>query len=69
MTVVSGGFPADACRQAFQEVMLRIEEDRGVQKQPIALLTGMVADTAVCQVSNRLHTARCTVPREALKDG
>jgi amidase len=68
MTVVSDSSLADACRQAFREMMLWIEEDRGVERQLIALLMGMVADTAVCQVSNRLHTARCTVPREALKD-
>jgi amidase len=68
MTVVSDISLADACRQAFREVMLWIEEDTGAERRTIALLMAMVADTAVCQVSNRLHTARCTMPRGPLAD-
>jgi amidase len=68
MTVVSDISLADACRQAFRELMLWIEEDTGAERRMIALLMAMVADTAVCQVSNRLHTARCTMPRGPLAD-
>lgn len=62
-TVVSDIALADACRRAFRELMLWIEEDTGVSRQEIATLMGMVADTAVCQVTNRLHTGRCSVER------
>jgi acetamidase/formamidase len=68
MTVVSDISLADACRQAFRELMLWIEEDTGAERRTIALLMAMVAHTAVCQVSNRLHTARCTMSRGALAD-
>jgi amidase len=68
MTVVSDISLADACRQAFREMMLWIEEDTRAERHMIALLMAMVADTAVCQVSNRLHTARCTMPRDPLSD-
>jgi amidase len=68
MTVVSDISLADACRQAFREMMLWIEEDTGAERRMIALLMAMVADTAVCQISNRLHTARCTMPRGPLSD-
>jgi acetamidase/formamidase len=68
MTVVSDISLADACRQAFREMMLWIEEDTRAERHMIVLLMAMVADTAVCQVSNRLHTARCTMPRGPLSD-
>jgi amidase len=68
MTVVSDISLADACRQAFREMLLWIEEDAGAERHMIALLMAMVADTAVCQVSNRLHTARCVMPRGLLSD-
>jgi amidase len=68
MSVVSDISLADACRQAFREMMLWIEEDTGAERHMIALLMAMVADTGVCQVSNRLHTARCTMPRGPLSD-
>jgi amidase len=66
MTVVSDPSLADACRQAFRELMLWLEEDHGATRQEIALLMGMIADVSVCQVSNLLHTARCAIPREPL---
>jgi amidase len=68
ITVVSDISLADACRQAFREMMLWIEEDTGAERHMIALLMAMVADSAVCQVSNRLHTARCTMPRGPLAE-
>jgi amidase len=68
MTVVSNISLADACRQAFRELMLWLEEDTGAPRHIVALLMAMVADTAVCQVSNRLHTARCTISRAHLTE-
>jgi acetamidase/formamidase len=66
MTVVSDSSLADAGRQAFRELLLWLEEDTGQPRPTIALLLGMTADVRVCQVSNRLHTASCSVPREAV---
>ncbi len=66
-TVVSDISLADACRQAFREMLNWLEEDTGESRATLALLLGMVGDTGVCQISNRLHTARCTVPRAALE--
>ena len=68
ITVVSDASLADACRQAFREMLLWLEEDTGRDRPLIALLMGMVADTTVCQASNRLHTARCTMPRASIVD-
>jgi hypothetical protein len=53
----------DACRQAFRELMLWLEEDTGGDRQEIAMLMGMVAHVGICQVSNTFHTARCTIAR------
>lgn len=70
-TVVSDISLADACRQAFRELMLWIEEETGASHRDIASLLGMVGETAVCQLSNRLHTGCCSVQRafvEQLKE-
>jgi amidase len=66
ITVVSDISLADASRQAFRELLHWIEEDYGVVRDDVAAVMGMLADTAICQVSNRLHTARCSIPREPL---
>jgi acetamidase/formamidase len=65
-TVVSDISLADACRQAFRELMLWIEDETRGDRQEIAMLMGMVAHVGICQVSNTFHTARCTIPREYL---
>ncbi len=66
MTVVSDISLADACRQAFRELLLWVEEDYALPREDIAVVMGMLAHTGVCQVSNRLHTARCTIARAPL---
>ena len=66
-TVVSNISAADACRHAFRELMLWIEEETAGNRQEIAMLMGMVAHVGICQVSNTFHTARCTIPRLYLK--
>jgi amidase len=62
-TVVSDISLADACRQAFRELLLWIEEDTGASRRAIATLLGMGGHTGVCQVSNRMHTGSCSVER------
>lgn len=66
VTVVSDISLADASRQAFRELLLWIEEDFSIPRDDIAAVMGMLADTAICQVSNRMHTARCSIAREPL---
>jgi amidase len=66
ITVVSDISLADASRQAFRELLLWIEDDYDIRRDDIAAVMGMLADTAICQVSNRMHTARCSIPREPL---
>ena len=47
--------------------MLRwIEDDFAIDHTQAALLMGMVAHTGICQVSNPLMTAKCTMPRTFL---
>jgi amidase len=65
-TVVSGISLADACRAAFRELKLWLEDEWGVHPDDAAVLMGMAADCGVCQVSNLLHTATCAIPRELL---
>lgn len=65
-TVVSDISAADACRQAFRELMLWIEEETGGDRQEIAMLMGMVAHAGICQVSNTFHTAQCSIDRKYL---
>ena len=62
-TVVSDINAADACRQAFRELLLWLEAETGAARQDVAMLMGMVSTTAICQVSNTFHTAQCTIPR------
>jgi acetamidase/formamidase len=63
-TVVSDISAADACRRAFRELLLWLEAATGAARQDVAMLMGMVSDTAICQVSNTFHTAQCTIPRK-----
>jgi amidase len=68
VTVVSDISLADASRQAFRELMLWIEADYQIERPDLVAVMGMLADTAICQVSNRLHTARCSISRDALAE-
>ncbi len=67
-TVVSDIALADATRQSFRELLLWIEEDYGIPRNDVAAVMGMMAETGICQVSNRLHTARCTIARRPLEE-
>jgi amidase len=65
-TIVSRPSLADACRAAFRELKLWLETEWQVAPGDAAVLMGMAADCSVCQVSNLLHTAACTVERGLL---
>jgi amidase len=65
-TVVSGISLADACRAAFLELKNWLQDEWHVDPDDAAVIMGMAADCGVCQVSNLLHTATCTIQREVL---
>ena len=68
-TIVSGISLADACRAAFRELKLWLEDEWHVDPDDAAVIMGMAADCGVCQVSNLLHTATCTIARDLLPRG
>jgi amidase len=65
-TVVSGISLAEACRVAFRELKLWLEDECQVAPDDAAVLMGIAADCGVSQVSNLLHTATCTLERALL---
>ena len=68
-TIVSGISLADSCRAAFRELKLWLQDEWQVDPDDAALVMGMAADCGVCQVSNLLHTATCTISRDLLPPG
>jgi acetamidase/formamidase len=68
-TVVSGISLADACRSAFRELKLWLESEWRLSADDAAVLMGIAADCGVCQVSNQLHTATCSIDRSLLPPG
>jgi amidase len=65
-TIVSGISLADACREAFRELKLWIEDDWDLSRDQVAMVMGIGAHCGVGQVSNRLHTAKCSIARSLL---
>jgi amidase len=65
-TIVSGISLADACREAFRELKLWIEDDWNLTRDQVAMVMGIGAHCGVGQVSNRLHTAKCSIARSLL---
>jgi amidase len=65
-TIVSGISLADACRSAFRELKLWLEDEWNVDPDDAAVILGIAGDCGVCQVSNLLHTATCTIRLDAL---
>jgi amidase len=65
-TIVSGISLAEASRAAFRELKLWLEDEFEVAPADAAVVMGMAADCGVCQVSNLLHTATCTISRDVL---
>jgi amidase len=68
MTLASERTLEDACRAAFKYMLWWVEDEYGLERQDAALLMGMVAHTGICQVSNPLMTAKCTMPRSFLDE-
>jgi acetamidase/formamidase len=66
ITIASARTLEEACRTAFKHMLWWIEDDYHLEHVQAALLMGMVAHTGICQVSNPLMTAKCTMPRAFL---
>jgi acetamidase/formamidase len=60
-TIVSGISLADTCREAFRELKLWLEDEWGLTSEQAALAMGIGAHCGIGQVSNRLHTAKCSI--------
>jgi len=69
ITVVSGISLAEACRMAFRELKLWLEDEWKLSSDDAAVLMGIAAHCGVCQVSNTLHTASCKISRDLLPSG
>jgi amidase len=65
-TIASGISLAEACRTAFRELKLWLEDEFQVAPDDAAVVMGMAADCGVCQVSNLLHTATCVIALDVL---
>jgi amidase len=65
-TIVSGISLADAARAAFRELKLWLEDEWGLGSEEAALVMGIGAHCGIGQVSNLLHTAKCTISRSLL---
>ena len=61
--IVSGISLADACRDAFRELKGWIEEEWSLSSDEAAVLMGIGAHCGVGQVSNLLHTGKCSIAR------
>lgn len=60
-TIVSGISLADAARGAFRDLKLWLEDEWRLDNQSAAVVMGIGADCAIAQVSNLLHTAKCSI--------
>jgi amidase len=67
-TIVSGISLADACREAFAELKLWLQDDWGLSSEQAALIMGIGGHCGIGQVSNRLHTAKCSIDRSLLPE-
>ena len=66
VTVVSGISADQAARIAFAEMLAWVEHETDLPREDAALLLGMLAHVGIAQISNALHTSKCTVPRTHL---
>jgi acetamidase/formamidase len=66
MTIVSGISLADACREAVAELKLWLQDEWGLTSDQAAVLMGIGAHCGIAQVSNPLHTAKCSITRSLL---
>ena len=65
-TIVSGISLADSCRAAFRELKLWLEDEWSLCPEQAAIVMGIGAHCGVGQVSNLLHTAKCSIARSLL---
>ena len=63
MTVVSAPSLTDAARFAFRELKLWLEHEWGLTNEESAMVMGIGAHCGIGQVSNLLHTAKCSISR------
>lgn len=68
-TIVSGISLADACRSAFRELKLWIEDEWDLGSEAAVIVMGIGAHCGVAQISNPLHTAKCSIARSLLPPG
>jgi amidase len=66
-TIVSGISLADAARAAFGELKLWLEDEWRLSPEQAAIIMGIGAHCAIGQVSNPLHTAKCSIARSLLR--
>lgn len=66
MTIASGSSLADSCRAAFRELKLWLEDEWRLSNEQAAIVMGIGAHCGVGQISNRLHTAKCSLARSLL---
>ena len=66
MTVVSAPSLTDAARTAFRELKLWLEQDWQLTNDEAAMVMGMAAHCGIGQVTNLLHTAKCSIDRSLL---
>lgn len=65
-TIVSGISLSDACRLAFRELKLWLQDEWRLTSDEAAVVMGIGAHCGVGQVSNVLHTAKCSIDRALL---
>ena len=66
MTVVSAASLTDAARAAFRELKHWLEQEWGLTNDEAAMVMGIGAHCGIGQVSNLLHTAKCSIDRSLL---
>ena len=62
-TVVSGPSLTEAARAAFRELKHWLEQEWGLTNDEAAVVMGIGAHCSIGQVSNFLHTAKCSISR------
>lgn len=66
MTIVSGISLANAARAAFRELKLWLQDEWRLSPDEAAIVMGIGAHCGICQLSNLLHTAKCSIERSLL---
>jgi amidase len=69
MTIVSAPSVTDAARQAFRQLKLWLEQEWELTNDEAAMVMGMGAHCGIGQVTNLLHTAKCSIDRSLLPPG